>query len=270
MAHNLLKFHKNFCGASILRHILLLLLTLLPAWAIVDIAPVEVGEKPGVSGHLALAYAEKTGNTEKDEYDMSAKVQYDTNETSIFFIQGSYERTESGNTKIEDQKFIHGRYLYKLHPRLYAEAFVQYRQNIFKGIDQRLLSGGGARWHAFTTPLGAKVYLGLGAYDEQIDYYPQYVADDDLSDLRVNSYIAYKGKLSDSTQLNLIGYYQPSFDETDDYYASFLGELNVKIVGDFSLSLIYEIDYDSTPPQLVSGELKKQDRVIKTALKWKF
>ena len=253
-----------------LKQILFLSLFSLPLLAIVDIAPVEVGENPGISGHLAAAFAQKTGNTEKDEYDLDGKVQYDTNGSSIFFIQGSYERTEAGDAKIEDQKFAHGRYLYKLHQRLYAEAFVQYRQNIFKGIDRRLLLGGGLRWQAFTTPMGAKVYLGLGGYDERISYYPQYVADADLSDFRMNSYIAYKGELSESTKLNLIAYYQPSFEGVDDYYASFLGELDVKIVGDFSLALIYEIDYDSDPPQLVDGELKKQDRVIKTALKWKF
>jgi hypothetical protein len=251
--------------------LLFLLFSALPAWAIVDIAPVEVGDKPGTSGHVALSFSQKSGNTEKDEYDAGAKVQYDTNTTSVFFIQGTYERTESSDTKIEDQKFAHARYLYKLDERLYAEAFLQYKQNIFKGIDRRLLSGGGIRWRAFVTSLGSKVYLGLGVFDERLDYYPEHVVDDDQKDLRMNSYIAYKGELSETTKLNLIAYYQPSFEESSDHYASFMGELDIKIVGDFSLSFIYEIDYDSRPPVLVSGDkLKKQDRALKTALKWKF
>ncbi len=253
------------------KYLLLIPVLLSSVWGIVDIAPVEVGEKPGVSGNVALSFAEKTGNTEKDEYDLSSKVQYDTNKTSLFFIQGSYERTESGDTKIEDQKFVHGRYLHKLNQEtLYAEAFVQYRQNIFKGIQHRMLLGGGLRWRVFKTDDNGKFYIGLGAFDEKIDYYPALVVDEDINDLRMNSYVAYKQKLSESAKFSLVAYYQPSCEHSDDFYTSALAELEVKIYKQFSLNLLYEVDYDSHPPSLVTGDVKKQDRVMKTALTWKF
>jgi putative salt-induced outer membrane protein YdiY len=42
-----------------------------PAWAVVDIAPQEVGAHPGVSGNISASYSSDTGNTEKDESEFS-------------------------------------------------------------------------------------------------------------------------------------------------------------------------------------------------------
>ena len=45
--------------------LVILFLAAAPLFAIVDIAPVEVGNNPGLSGNIAASYAQKSGNTEK-------------------------------------------------------------------------------------------------------------------------------------------------------------------------------------------------------------
>lgn len=234
--------------------------------AIVDIAPVEVGDKPGVSGHIAGSYASKSGNTEKDEYDLSGKAQYDSDADYITFIQGAYERTESGDIKTEDQKYAHARYLHKLNEEtLYGELFLQYRENIFKGIDQRWLAGANLRWRFLSGAEWGKLYVGIGAFRESIDYTAA-VVDGDESTTRMNSYLAYTHEVSDTTKFSMVGYYQPSFEDSDDEYASFIAELEVHVVKQLYLSFTYEVDYDSMPPVGV----EKQDRMVKTSISWKF
>lgn len=242
-------------------------------WAIVDIAPVEVGSKPGLSGNVAGSYVSKSGNTEKDEYDFSGKVQYDSNQSYLTFFQASYERTETYGLKTEDQKYTHLRYLHKLNEEtLYGELFFQGKENVFKGIDRRLLIGGGIRWRFLSDAEWGKFYLGLGAFHENIDYTVSptapagTVAEADESKARLNSYLAYTHTVSDSAEVNLVGYYQPSFEESGDHYTSFMAELEVHVVYELYLSFIYEIDYDSRPP----AGVKKQDRMTKTSLIWKF
>ena len=146
------------------------LLLAINAWAIVDIAPVEIGDKVGVSGNIAASYASKSGNTEKEEYNFSGKLQYDSNESYLFFVQASYERAESFDVKTEDQTYSHARYLHKLgREDLYGEIFFQYRENIFKGIDTRYLLGGNLRWRVVNKADFGKLYIGLGAFHEEMD-----------------------------------------------------------------------------------------------------
>ena len=239
-------------------------------FAIVDITPVEVGENPELSGHLALGYEEKTGNTQIKQYDFSGKIQYDDNQSSAFFIQGYHEHAESGGVKIEQERLVHARYLYEYDERVYFEGFAQYNDNEFKGIDHRLLTGLGTRFYLFDTLLGAKVYLGLGAFEERINYNRAVILDEDLVDYRANTYIVYTGELNEYLTINLIGYYQPIINDIKDYYYAVLAELDVKIYENFHLGIFYESDYDEYPPQLISGQLAKHDRSVKTVLKWKF
>jgi putative salt-induced outer membrane protein YdiY len=235
-------------------------------FAIVDIAPAEIGGAPGVSGNVAGSYVSKTGNTEKDEYDLNGKLQYDSNQSYLTFLQASYQRTDTFDYKTEEEKFAHLRYIHKLNDEtLCLELFAQYKRNIFQGIDNRWLAGAGIRWRFLNDAELGRLYVGLGAFREDLDY-NQHVTDEDVSTTRLNSYLAYTNALGESARLNLIGYYQPSFEDSGDYYGSFMAELTVHVIYELYLSFAYDIDYDSRPP---SG-VKKRDRMTKTSLIWKF
>lgn len=257
-----------------MKKILLLLLTILmPLMAIVDIAPQEVGEKPGISGNIAGSYVGKSGNTEKKEYDLSGKIEYDSNKTFLTFLQGSYEFTESKSIKIEDQKLFHFRFLHKLNNEtLYAELFSQYKQDVFKEINSRWLNGVNVRWRYFSDPELGKLYLGFGVMSEKISYTNSPTdplgttvqPNENLA--RFNSYMAYKHDLSSNAKLSMVGYYQPRVEQSSDYYASYMAELELRIVKEIYLSLIYRYEYDSKP----AVEVEKTDTMTKTSIVWKF
>lgn len=252
---------------------LMLLVVLTPLLAIVDIAPQEVGEKPGVSGNIAGSYIGKSGNTEKNEYDFSGKIQYDSNDDFLAFLQGSYEFAESKGVKIEDQKFFHFRFLNKLNDEsLYGEFFSQYKQDIFKDISNRWLNGVNVRWRFVNSPEFGKLYVGVGVLFENIQYTNSptepagTMIQPNENSLRLNTYMAYKHNLSSNAKLNMIGYYQPNLEQNSDYYASYTAELELHIIKEAYLSLIYRYEYDSKP----AISVEKTDRTIKTSIVWKF
>lgn len=237
-----------------------------PAWAVVDIAPEEVSTNAGVSGNLSIACSTQSGNTEKDEADLSGKLKYDSARSSLAFIQGSVERTRSDEVTTEDEILAHARYLHKLRSEtLYGEVFLQAYENTFKGIDTRWLSGANLRWRYFNNPKWGKLYLGGGAFREELNYTEEYPDEDD-SKLRLNGYLAYAVRLSDKTTFSMIGYYQPSVTDSEEYYAAFDAELSVHVVSGLHLSLTYEIDRDSRPP----AGIENVDQETTVALVWKF
>ena len=237
-----------------------------PAWAVLDIAPEEVSTNSGVSGNIAVSLSTQSGNTEKDETDLSGKLKYDSARSYLAFIQGSAEQTRSDAVTTEDEILAHARYLHKLRGEtLYGEGFLQAYENTFKGIDTRWLSGANLRWRYFSNPKWGKLYLGGGAFREEVNYTEEYPDEDD-SKIRLNGYLAYAVRLSEKTTFSLIGYYQPSVNDSEDYYTAFDAELSVHVVSDLHLSLSYELDRDSRPP----AGIEKLDQETAVALVWKF
>lgn len=246
--------------------IALLILAATPAWCIVDIAPVEVGGKPGFSGHVAGAYSSKSGNTDKKDYELSGRILHDSDQDALAFLQGSYERATADDVTTDDESFAHARYLHRLRgDHLYGELFVQYKEDFFKGIDSRWLLGGDLRWRLFQSDSRGSLFLTVGAFQEETNY-TDYVSDEDESTQRFNGNLIYTHHLTDRVDLNLVGYAQPVIDDWDDCYTSFLAELKVEVIGNLSLIVSYEIEYDSDPPEGV----EKEDTTTKTALSWTF
>jgi hypothetical protein len=166
----------------------------------------------------------------------------------------------------DDQRFAHARYLYRIRGEdLYGELFAQYREDFFKGIDNRVLVGGDLRLRLAKAERWGRLYGALGVFHEEIDY-TIYVPDEDESADRLNTNLSYTHTPAERTEFSLLGYYQPSFEDVDDYYASFVGELQVQVVGELYLTLGYAWEYDSRPPAGVF----KEDTTTKTSLAWKF
>ena len=251
---------------SVARILAALLFAAGPAAAVVDIAPREVGDKPGFSGNVNLSLSDETGNTDNDDLDIGALVQYDSDRSWIAFAQGTYETSEKSGVETEDERLTHARYLRKLNREsLYAEVFGQLYENTFKGIENRWLAGGNLRWRFLPErPIG-KCYLGTGAFHESQDFTDDY-ADEDGTAIRLNSYLAYAREFTDTVEFTAIAYYQPSVSEFADYYTALNTEFKVHVVSGMHLSITYEVDRDSQAPE----DIEKVDRELSVSLVWEF
>lgn len=237
-----------------------------PLWALVSIAPVDIGSKPGFSGNIAGALSAKSGNTDKKEYMLGLRLQYDQGSDYLAWGTFTYDYGESAGRKNEDRLYGHVRGIYALNGGDWCgELFVQSEQDDFKDIEERSLAGGGLRWRFLNSDEWGKGYAGLGGMYEKIDYAHPLINPSENNG-RVNSYVAYTKKFTGGPKLSYVGYYQPKFDENSDYVTSQTAEVIVPVYGKLSLSLVAKYLYDSRP----AVGTEKRDTAYLTNIMWEF
>lgn len=245
---------------------ILAILSLVPyLFGVVSIAPVEVGQKPGISGLVETSVANSRGNTDKDEYKGGIKVQYDNNSSYVTWLEGSVNYAEVEDTKNTNKTYLHLRYIHTFYNKkdIVYELFGQSQTNEFTKIKNRFLLGGGYRFHLLHKMIG-KVYVGAGVFHEHINYTTQ--IDPQENNMRANIYISYTNKLGEDSKISYIGYYQPKFENISDYIVTNSLEFQVHMYKKFFISLKVNYDYDSKP----AIGVQKRDFTQLTSLVYKF
>lgn len=232
--------------------------------AIITIVPVELGKKPGFSGKLSGSFETKRGNTEKNEYNAGLRLQYDNNESYVFWSDfiGSYGEA-SGETNT-NKTYAHLRYIHSLYEKsIDWEAFVQSETNEFTKVEKKRLGGGGLRYNFLHNDYG-KLYLGLGGFYETINYTT--TVDPFERNVRISSYLAYTKKFGKDSKVAYVAYYQPNTDNFSDHIISHAIELKVNIYLQMYLSLVFYYDIDSKP----AFGVEKEDITQKTSFIFEF
>lgn len=219
------------------------------AFAVVDIASVDFGEKEeGLSGSVYGSFQTKRGNTDRDESEYGGRIQLDTKKT-ITWLQGEVEHDESSDTTTDDNAFIHLRHIRQIiNPSWAMEFYGQLKKDKFKNLQKRQLMGMGPRVKLADSKEYGKLFFGLSLMDERINY-TQNSTDENEHNLRLSSYLSYKMKVNNNLEFSLLSYYQPKVNETSDYLATSLAEMTIHLSKVIDLSYLLEFDYDTRPPQ---------------------
>lgn len=234
--------------------------------ALVSIAPVDIGSKPGFSGNMSGSLSSKSGNTQKDEYSLGVRAQYDQGTNYLTWGTLTYDYGKSNGTKNEDRTYAHIRYIHALYESDWcSELFVQSERDQFRDIQARSLEGIDVRWRFFNNDEWGKGYAAMGALFEKI-HYTATTQNPDENNGRINSYMAYTKKFMTASKISYVGYFQPKFNNTADYVTSQTLELNIPIYKNVGLSFTAKYAYDSLPPLGV----EKKDTSFVTSLMWEF
>ncbi|MEN8168721.1 MAG: DUF481 domain-containing protein [Pseudomonadota bacterium] len=234
--------------------------------AIVNMEELHTGEpKPGFSTQLELSLSGSSGNTDKQEYNLGARLQWHKDSvTNYLLLSGS--QGESNDVKNTEKGFLHARHMRRLTPIVTAEGYAQTEYDKFARLEYRGLLGGGVRLSLLPHAEKSEAYLGLGAYysEERID--DSFADGGNESLWRLNSYLVLKYPASDNTTLVSTTYYQPALDDTDDYRLMEQAAMKVKV--NDTTSLIISVDYrlDNRPPLGV----EKEDVSYRTTLSLEF
>jgi len=235
-------------------------------FALISIAPVDIGSNPGFSGNVSGSLGSKSGNTNKDDYSLGLRLQYDEGADYLVWGTFTYNYGSSEGIKNEDRTYAHVRFIHALVENDWCtEFFLQSEQDEFKDIKERSLVGANGRWRFFHINNLGKGYVGLGALAEKIDY-AHLIINPPENNTRINSYLAYTRNFMESSKLSYIGYYQPKLGDTSDYITVQDLELIVPIYQKLYLSMSAKYTYDSRPPLGV----EEQDTQYKTTLLWEF
>ena len=235
------------------------------AFAVVSIAPIEIGKTPGTSGQINGSFSTQRGNTDADAYSGGAKIQYDDNASYVTWGEFSFDYAESAGIKNASDTYLHLRYIHTYNDikNINWEAFVQSQTNEFTNIRERLTTGGGYRFNIKDDDIG-KFYLGLGTFYEHIDYLTS--IDQKENNLRGNFYLAYKNDFGKDSSISCTGYYQPKLNSYHDYLLSNAVELQIYVYLKIYLSLKVSYAVDSNP----AVGIKKDDFSQVTSLLYKF
>ena len=228
--------------------LIITILTLQQLFALISIVPVEIGQKVGVSGKIQAGLNTTRGNTHKDNYRASARINYDNNSSYVLWAEISGEYGEVDNVINTKKLYSHLRYIHSLTQDIVrSDIFIQTQEDEFKALASRRLAGAGLRLKLFDTFRGAKGYYGIGAFYEEVSYIDSDL-DPNEESVRLNTYIAYSIKFDKKSNLAYTFYYQPRFDKFSDHVISNQFELKLHIYAQLSLKFSLYYDVDSAPP----------------------
>jgi len=218
-------------------------------FALVSIAPVEIGEKIGVSGKIEAGLETKRGNTNKDNYKASVRVTYDNATDYVTWAEISGEYGKSNGVEDTSKAFAHVRYIHRVtnNEKLRYELFAQLENDQFRQIKSRVLGGAGLRYKVFNSMERGKGYFGFGGFYESIKYKNQQI-DPAESNERINTYLAYSIDFGNSSQFSYSLYYQPKVNNFSDYVHTNKLELQFQLYKELFLKLNATLDVDTNPP----------------------
>ena len=229
--------------------ILITLITTQYLFAIVSIAPVEIGEKAGLSATVETGLETKRGNTDKDSYKASVRVTYDEATDYVVWAELSGEYGKSNGVEDTNEAFAHLRYIHALtdDENLRYELFAQLESDKFRQINSRVLGGAGLRYRVFNSAQKGKGYFGFGAFHESIRYESPLIDPNEDND-RLNSYLAYSVDFGDSSKFSYSLYYQPKINNFGDYIQTNKLELKFKLYKELFLKFNASWNVDTKPP----------------------
>ncbi len=173
-----------------------------------------------------------------------------------FTFANRVEYSFLGNEQILSGGFLYLEYVNLLSKKIALEPFYQMHWRDPRGLESKYAGGLNLRWKILATE-SAGLYLGLGSlYEfERWDFrgVPEEALPIELSPIEIErfrgtSYISYKQKFGDIFDLDISGYYQPTYsDPFKDYRLASSFELTYNFNQYLGLRLLYQNIYDSTP-----------------------
>jgi hypothetical protein len=218
----------------------------------------EYGWSGGVLGSMALA----EGNTQYFEFEVDAKVQYQSERHRWRAIASSTRRTALG-AEVAESRVAHLRHNYRFLPRVSSIVFLQGQYNPFVRVETRVLVGGGARVEVVQgIRWNSAVGLTLMHEIEELTYQKGEYTTRNRFSFFLTVYRAEKKGVN----IDIWGFYQPVIDDLANARASGAASIRVNVVGGLYFLAGYVVSHDSNPPESV----KKLDQTLRSGLGWDF
>lgn len=208
-----------------------------------------------------------SGNTEELEISEAIRLDWN-NPIQDYYAVFEYDFKTANKKKTKDKGFIHLRTIRDLKDNyLFGEAFTQLETDRFLNLRSRFLVGGGLRVNLVSmlrekeaAKTNVKVFVGIGAMYENEVYSAEQTFY--ISHLRATSYISLIMALTEDVDLGVVNYYQPAFENFNDY--RFTSDIRLKVKLLDQLSIQFEASYKHR--NLIVDDTFKDDLEIKTAL----
>ena len=234
-------------GSKTLVWVLLMLFLSMGAQAqLVNVEKSRKEARPGLQGHLDLNLMLTQNTRQIFETTTSAHLQYSRGRHLALLLNTiGLMRVEGEN--LINNGFQHLRYNFSLGEGMVtAEAFTQHQYNSIRLLKRRFLLGGGPRFRVHENER-------LGLYIAPLVMYEHELLDDTnnarADRFKGDLYVTLTYELDERITFSHTTYYQPDFARFSEYRVSSETGLELGFTGSFSLTLTYNLAYDSHPPQ---------------------
>lgn len=146
--------------------------------------------------------------------------------------------------------YIHGRVNFLRSEELNFEIFTQYSYDNFRGLDGRIILGGGLRYRIMEKE-NTNLILGVGGFYEKEKW--QIPDSENIINVRLpknSNYLSFRATINENIDLNMIVYYQTGYDpgigKFRNRYSNFT-VLNTTITKQLSFLNSFEISYEDKP-----------------------
>ncbi len=232
-----------------MRRLLLLLLVIpLLSHAQVDVESIRSIEKAGFSVTIPLSLELRRGNDETMSFTANPRIDYFSGNFHTF-LASTFSREEASGNRVVDEGYAHLRMVYSMSRYLTPEAFAQIEYQESIDLCQRRLFGVSDRFTMYRSD-SIRLYVGVGVMLEGEDYALGTV---DL--LRSTNYISFR-YLGDSFSFGLNMYYQPAFEDLQNFRVFSTTTLSFKLSSYVSYRTSIQSRYDNRP---LTGGVDKLD-----------
>ncbi len=213
----------------------------------------------GTRGNISLSLDGRIGSSDKVALGTSVNIiRAFKHEEWITILSRDYAEVDREvNT---DETFLHLRHLRKHTPNWGHEFFTQYQEDRFSFLAQRILLGAGIRYTPSTKDKLQANHFGAGLFYETEDYVS--ISNENEKGIRLNLYWAFKNKLNDITTYTSTLYFQPKIDDLSDEKGLWQNALTISVTSTISLSLNWDVEYDTQTPSVASDAETRYDSVL--------
>ncbi len=207
----------------------------------------------GFSGNLSFYISAKTGNTDIQEFGADTKLGYTGNNFHTLLIgQGTFG-WKDGN-QYSNNALLHLRYIRELNSIISPEIFSQIDYDKKRLLLFRSLIGGGVRLSFVTDSLKSLSYGTSYMFEyEKLDLPSNSKHLNKTYNHRWNNYLSYSNSVSSNSRISLAVYFQPRFDNFNDFRILSENFISVRISTKLALSLNFRLRYDSQPPDNIKN-----------------
>lgn len=223
-------------------------------------------EDDGFSGDLNINLNLQSGNVEVLNAGGGFRLQYDKNVYTLFLIS-NFQFAKKNSSKFINRGFNHIRYNYSLSEKYKWELFTQYEFDEFTRLFRRNLIGSGIRILLNINKNFAFIFGSTVMFEsERIDIKKGSNENKNVENFRWSNYFIYQWRAKNNTFIVNSLYVQPVIDAFDDIRILNEIELQSPITEKLSVSIIFNLRYDSFPPVGV----KKTDLQIRNSFSFNF
>ncbi|MFN3386856.1 MAG: DUF481 domain-containing protein [Candidatus Thermochlorobacter sp.] len=225
-----------------------LLLIATTAYAQVNTESLLRNTRGGFSARLGSGFSLNAGNSEFFRWQADARLDYQTDLLYAFAV-GNIERGTANEQVFLNCGFAHLRLMLNVDTLFHPEVFAQREFNEFILLKERTLAGAGARLGLLhlspnDSVMSLRLTLGIGAMWENEKFTGENL---ETKLLRSTNYLAVLWRITKSTSLQIIGYFQVDITRLSDYRILIDGSLHVGITDALALSLTLNYRYDNEP-----------------------